>query len=338
VPATHLSTHNGPTHGPLGPALRQAVADAFAMIVFVHDGYLRSDWCLKEIEYFRELHGIWGLRHRLFIVAMSRRAITDLSGRPAWKALFPEPEPVWMPFHQGPDGRPNQPILQFLTQRNEEAVLASDFLTPFFRLREDLVDAIRSAADEEPDLFVTERPTEPTPRPTPRTTPEALLLIESEPGREGYWEPLGLQVSEAWKRISALDEVEPPLLLRPTGLPLHELHNRPRLDDADGVILLWDAKTPESLLAQIEQVEPRLIGQKVLPPGLIAYLTEVERGHANTAPRSLRGWPVVRFATRRQDPATATVVEDDVDRLNRYLRQVQKHKREMIAPGGHGSR
>lgn len=323
-PGTHLSSKNGPIHGPLNAALKSAIEDSYAMIVFVHNNYLRSRWCLQELQHFRDLHGLRGFRERLFIVAMSKGAIESLSERPEWRELFPEPDPVWMPFHQLTDDAHNEPIFMFLKRSyGNEAVAATDFLQPFFRLRKKLVESIQNAFDWDPDLFKSV----PQTRRALGKPDEVLLYIESEPGQEDYWEPLGLQVEQAWKQVWAKEASEPPLLLRPTGLPMHDLRNRPRLDDADAVILLWGEKTRESLLAQIELVEPKLKAPN-LAPGLIAYLVEAGADPMPEVPRLIRSWPVVQFATRHSDPATAVVVDDDEARLRKYLREVLMQKRQ----------
>lgn len=334
-PGSFLSSKNGPIHGGLNEALYEAIKCSFAMVVFVHDEYLRSNWCLQELQYFRQLHGEDGFRRRLFVVAMSQRAIKKLSLRPEWLGLFPSPNPVWLPFHQRAEQWPNQPIGMFLRDpQGTDAVLATDFLQPFFRLRESLKEVIEDEADLDPDLFkpmpeheVPVRTPETTPAPSPRQALYVQVYIESEAGQEAYWEPLGLQVTQAWEPVAKGDTEQPPLRLRPTGLPLHNLHDRPRLDDADGVILLWGEKTPESLLAQIQMVEPKLTRPKVVP-GLIAYLTDTNAVPAEHVPTSIRGWPVVRFASRRADPASAEVATEDAQTLTQFLADVLKRKRQ----------
>ena len=332
-PGTFLSSKNGPIQGGLDDALYKAIENSFAMVVFVHDGYLLSPWCLKELQFFRDLHGEDGFRERLFIVAMSESAIKELSERDEWLGLFPSPDPVWMKFHQRPTREPDQPIDMFLEYpQGNAAVVATEFLQPFFRLRERLVRVIRDAADLDPDLFkpqpeVLARTPATSTLPVPCQALEVRVYIESEPGQEGYWEPLGLQVMQAWAVVAEADTEQPPLWLRPTGLPLHDLRNRPRLDDADGVILLWGEKTPESLLAQIQMVEPKLTPPKVAP-GLIAYLTNANAVPAEQVPNSIRGWPVVRFASPHADPASAVVDPRDAPRLAQFLSDVLKRKRQ----------
>jgi hypothetical protein len=329
LPRTHLSSKNGPINGPLNDALRRAIDGSFAMMLFVHDGYLRSPWCLQELKHFKTLFGDDGFIDRLYIVAMSHRAIKNLERHPDWIALFPSSNHVWMPFFDAE--HPDWPMNIYVSNsRGNKALVASEFLTPFFRLREDLVERIREKSNSESDPrgfpVNAVRPAAPVPS---AKTLDVMVFIESEPGQEQFWEPLGQQVAAAWDQVVALEPKEPQLLLRPTGLPMHDLHNRPRLDDADGVILLWGEKATESLLAQIAQVEPKLSGPH-LAPGLIAYLTEVGKSPVQPVPETIRNWPVVRFATRYGDKGSATVVADDQPKLVSYLRDVLAHKRDLL--------
>jgi hypothetical protein len=119
----------------------------------------------------------------------------------------------------------------------------------------------------------------------------------------------------AWDQVVALEKPEPPLRLRPTGLPMTDILSRPRLDDADGVVLVWGWRTPDSLASQIAQVEPKLSGPH-FAPGLIAYL--MERPDDQPASDSINNWPVVRFATRSD--GSVVVLADDQPRLARFLR------------------
>ena len=164
----------------------------------------------------------------------------------------------------------------------------------------------------------------------PQDALEVLIFIESEPGQEAFWEPLGSQVSQAWGPVVESEPKEPPLLLRPTGLPMHDLHNRPRLNGADGVILLWGEKAQESLLAQMALVEPKLARPNPAPC-LIAFLMDAAVGTAHGVPELIQDWPVVRFASRRGAEGSANVVPEDKDKLAKYLRSVLAHKRQAQA-------
>ncbi len=324
LPRTHFDMENGPINGPLDDALRKAIQGSFAMMLFVHDGYVASKWCLQEIKHFKSLFGEQGFMDRLFIVAMSKAAMQKLEAKPAWKELFPRGDLIWKPFFQQTDTDVPMDIYS-QHSRGKEAVVANDFWEKFVKVREALVKEFRRAAEEEITRF---QPGSLLAAPLPPVEVnalESLVYIEGESDQELYWEPLGKQVAAMWDTVVALEPKEPQLLLRPTGLPMHNLQDRPRLDNADGVILLWADKAPESLLAQISMVEPKLRGPRIAP-GLIAYLMEVGKAAPESVPATLMNWPVVRFATRPQDGGSATVLAEDMPKLAKYLRDVLAYK------------
>ena len=78
----HLSGRNGPLYGSLPDALLNNVADSYAMIIVVFNAYTKSDWCLQELEYFKQTFGVEGLRQRLYVVALSKSAMDDIVARP----------------------------------------------------------------------------------------------------------------------------------------------------------------------------------------------------------------------------------------------------------------
>ncbi len=89
VPPMHLSGDNGPVAGSLSRELERNIADSFAMIIVVDENYLDSSWCLKELEYFRTLFGEQGFEERLYVVAMSEPAMSQLAAKPDWVRLVP---------------------------------------------------------------------------------------------------------------------------------------------------------------------------------------------------------------------------------------------------------
>jgi hypothetical protein len=319
VPNSHLSARNGPVQGPLGVALRTNIAASFAMVLFVHDGYVVSEWCLEELKYFKDLFGDSGFRDRLYIIAMSKGAMETLRRKSIWTNEFTGPNQlIWMPFYQ--DNSDDQPLEIYAAgPRKGKTVVSSDFWTRFVRLRDDLALKIkRQVADEE---FVPTYPLTSTSR-TPAPNDEIVRVYIEGKEQHRYWETLGQQVVQSWDQVVALEHIEPPLRLRPTGLPLSELAQRPILDDANGVVLLWGRKTPDSLAAQISQVEPKLSGPH-FAPGLIAYMMQgVDDMPGST---TINNWPVVRFATRSDE--TATVLADDGLKLATFLKRVLAHKR-----------
>ncbi len=322
VPPVHLSSKNGPIQGPLNDGLRKNIALSYAMVVFVHDKYLLSEWCLQELKHFRDLHGDKGFRERFYIIAMSEDAIERLTQRPTWKELFPNVEMVWMPFFR--DDNRNWPIKIYVDNtRQKQAVVLNDFFERFLRLREDLAAKINQEVDAE--TFVPTYPISTGSSEGMAIAEERNLVriyIESIAEQQKYWEPLGKQIATSWDQVVALEQVEPPILLRPTGLPMTDLEARPMLDDADGVVLLWGKKTPESLAAQISKVEPKLSGPH-FAPGLVAYL--MEKATDQPVSSTINNWPVVRFSTRSD--GSATVLADDAPMLAKFLKGVLVRKR-----------
>lgn len=140
LPPSHLSSENGPVGGLLSEKLRQAVEDSFAMIIVVHDSYAQSEWCLRELEYFKSLFGEQGLRERLYVLALSESAILGVSGGTAWQQLLPGGEQVWMPFFDPADR--NRPIDIYMGP----GLVAPAFREPFVRLRGDLAEKLKVMA------------------------------------------------------------------------------------------------------------------------------------------------------------------------------------------------
>ena len=155
LPPSHLSSDNGPVAGVLSDKLRQAVEDSFAMIIVVHDNYAQSEWCLRELEYFKSLFGEQGLRERLYVVALSESAILGVSGGTTWQQLLPGGEQVWMPFFDPADR--NRPIDVYMGP----GLVAPAFREPFIRLRGDLAGKLKVTASA-PAPLVQRGPAAPT--------------------------------------------------------------------------------------------------------------------------------------------------------------------------------
>ena len=158
LPRFHLSGENGPVAGQLSDELLRRVDASFAMIIVVHDNYAQSEWCLKELEYFKSLFGEEGFRQRLYIVAMSEAAMLQVSGSAAWKQLLPGPDQVWLGFFDPADK--NRPLDIYLGP----GLVAPAFRAPFERLRSDFAAKLKQAASMPPAP-------PPTPAPTPAPTP-----------------------------------------------------------------------------------------------------------------------------------------------------------------------
>jgi hypothetical protein len=132
----------------------------------VHDNYAQSDWCLKEMEYFKSLFGDDGFRKRLYIVAMSEQAMATVSTSAAWKRLMPTAEQVWMPFFDPADS--SRPLDIYMGP----GVVSPAFKMPFERLRRDLVDEIRRPVP----LVLSQQAPVPPPAPIPVPAGAAVVM------------------------------------------------------------------------------------------------------------------------------------------------------------------
>jgi len=156
LPRFHLSGENGPVAGQLSDELLRRVDASFAMIIVVHDNYAQSEWCLKELEYFKTLFGDEGFRDRLYIVAMSEAAMLQVSGSAAWQRLLPGPDQVWLGFFD--EGDKTRPLDIYMGP----GLVAPAFRVPFERLRSDLAAKLKQSASA---------PLTPPPPPPPAPTP-----------------------------------------------------------------------------------------------------------------------------------------------------------------------
>jgi hypothetical protein len=145
------------------------------------------------------------------------------------------------------------------------------------------------------------------------------LYIESNGNERTLWEPMGAQIRRKWEVIC--DQMAPgrtpPLSLLPRGLPVDQLDHHRNLDDADGVVLLWGRKTPDTLLAQIDNVEKKMAFGHEPAPGIVAYLMPPQ---PSADPLPAWGWQVLRF--NATDEERVDVLEGDGDELDHFLRKV----------------
>ncbi len=160
LPRFHLSGENGPVAGALSDELKRRVDASFAMIIVVHDNYAQSDWCLKELEYFRSLASDDAFRERLYIVAMSEAAMLQVSASAAWKRLLPSQDQLWMPFFDPADKA--RPLDIYMAP----GLVAPAFRVPFERLRSDMAAKLKRAAA--------------TPAAAPRPTPVDVEVVSAE--------------------------------------------------------------------------------------------------------------------------------------------------------------
>jgi hypothetical protein len=171
LPRMHLSGENGPVAGRLSDELLKRVESSFAMIIAVHDNYAQSEWCLKELEYFRELFGEDGFRQRLYIVAMSESAMRQVTDSPAWKRLLPGDDQVWLPFYDPSDTE--RPLDIYMGP----GLVAPAFRMPFERLRSDFAAKLRTAAQAAPPSpLAAPAPPPPPPRPAAPAAAGNVLL------------------------------------------------------------------------------------------------------------------------------------------------------------------
>lgn len=321
LPPIHLCGDDPLVSGVLDERLEDNVRDSFSLFLFVHDNYIDSKWCLKELEYFQKHFGEQGFRYRLYVIAMSKDAIETLTSRDAWKNICPFEGQLWMPFYQL--AKPNRPIPIYSGDNNsaegKRRVVSNAFWEAFVEIREGLADKIREAAARSKQVVA------PAPTEDPATV---RIYIESNERKESYWESLGKQVTQSWDRLIASEHVEPSLYVRPTGLPMNEINSRPYLDDADGVVLLWDKKTSESLLAQITTVESKLRG-KAAAPGIIAYL--MEPGGQPPGADRMQNWQVLKFEPDGQ--GGLRIADQDGTALVIFLTKVLERKRQRLQTG-----
>jgi len=362
VPPLHLSGDNGPQAGLLGEELKKRVAASFAMVIVVHHNYAQSEWCLKELEYFHELFGLDGLRERLFIAALSEPAVMQVSAGPIWKRLMPAGEhALWTRFFDPLE--PAKPASVYMDRQ----VFDPRFTKPFEGLRDTFVErikrapAVREAARAAPPPAAPTAPAAPQPLfaaapstpvqapPPPPSPPPPLpvplvsgppapppasgvrLYIESNVHERNLWRSLEQQIQDKWEHIARRLEPDrvPPLDLRARGLPVDALRDHPRLDDADGVVLLWGRKTADSLIAQIDSVEKKMPPGRDAAPGIVAYLMPPQQ---SADPVPAWGWEVLRF--NAEDEERIDVVETERDDLERFLRRVlaRRRRRDAAAP------
>jgi TIR domain len=178
LPRMHLSEQNGPVAGLLSDELKARVAASFAMIIVVHDNYAQSEWCLRELEYFKSLFGEQGFRERLYIVAMSEAAMLSVSGGSAWQRILPGGDQLWMPFFDPADH--NRPMDIYMGP----GLVSPTFRVPFERLRGDFAAKLKAAvaAPAAPKAQLPAAPgfeAPPASLPVPAQTPPALAAAAS---------------------------------------------------------------------------------------------------------------------------------------------------------------
>ena len=328
VPRLHVSGDNGPQSGQLSQALTHNIAQSFAMFLFVHDNYVDSDWCWKELKAFKDTFGDDGFRQRLYVVVMSELAWAAMMREARWTTLFPYNDPSWLRFYRADEiGWPYRIYSENAQDQHRKAQVSPAFWEPFVKVREQLVAKVKESLATEQQI---RSYPELTPAPAAAAEPEpseVLVFIESPKDLVQRSLAIGNEVSAQWRDIVEPMALRPPLLLRPTGLPMEDLRLRPRLANADGVILLWASKTPDTLAVEIQKLEPSLEGPDVAP-GLIAY--PVNDSDEAGIQRKINGWAVVRFRYD-SDGQARPLDDDDAQRLENFLNRVLRRKRKRLA-------
>ena len=349
LPPLHLSGDNGPVAGELTTELRERIDKCFAMVVVVHDNYVLSEWCAKELAYFKQRFGEQGCNERLFIVALSEPAVQKVAAGPVWQAALPRTQ-VWMPFFD--ELQRGEPV---------DIYMAPQLVTPVFkqlfnRLREAFVAKLRAAqAPQQMPIAAGSAMSVPaTTTAAARTAAGAAnkdvhIYIESNRHELDLWQPLGEQMRRRWARLTArtvagaLAGAAPGaaanpaasaanLNLRARGLPVEQIDQFPSLDDADGVVLLWGKKTPDALVAQINKVENKMSPGRDAAPGVVAYLMPPQ---TSAEPVPAWGWQVLRFDARANNEID--VVNEEDAALEGFLRRVlERRLLREATPGGGG--
>jgi hypothetical protein len=181
LPRFHLSGENGPVAGLLSDELKKRIELSYAMVIVVHDNYAQSDWCLKELEYFKTLFGDEGFRERLYIVALSESAMQTVAASAAWKRLLPAQDQLWIPFFDPADRA--RPLDIYLGP----GLVAPAFRMPFERLRSDFAAKLRLP------------PPPPPPPPPPLEKPAVNVVGAAGAGTLlGFVPPVTAVAAAAW--------------------------------------------------------------------------------------------------------------------------------------------
>ena len=97
--------------GKLASTLLSTVSDSYALMVVVGPNYPRSEWCLNELQYFRQAHGDAAFNDRVLVVAINKSAMDALKLKPQWADLGLN-ENVWLKaFDESDAGMPITPYL-----------------------------------------------------------------------------------------------------------------------------------------------------------------------------------------------------------------------------------
>ena len=325
-PPTYFGSSSQMSASHMSSELQANIAESFAMIACVHDNFVASEWCRRDIECFRSAVGDDGLRERLFLVAMSKSAIKQLTASDWWRALFLS-DKVWLPFFQ--DDHPDHPVNIYVGPSHSRRVVSNDFWMRFIELRETLAEAMNRSLERHRRSVP--YPTHPTELLTAVSSPRkddllARVYIATSAGGSGYVDSLGHELVSNWDRALASAGSQSSLYVRPTGLPMSEVSERAALDEADGLILVWADMTVDAVAAQVNKIEVKLPGPTPAP-GLIAYMTL--GAEVPLAASSINGWRIVRF---HADAArNLEVVSADAPAFEAFVASVLERTRRRLS-------
>lgn len=183
-------------------------------------------------------------------------------------------------------------------------------LLPAATIQDELINQLRAIlAESQPATAV------PASRDPPYT--KVIMYIESNPNELYEWGSLGQRIREIWKELTTGRPNESQIVIWPRGLNLDELaRSKHRLDNADGVILLWGTKTDRSLISQIDLVEDLMPFDEPVVPGFVAYLIPP---HEDEGPKVAQGWNVFRFRKRGD---RIEEVADETDQIRAFLKEI----------------
>lgn len=151
------------------------------------------------------------------------------------------------------------------------------------------------------------------------------VYIESNQHDTDLWQDLGERIKSKWEDLvlKAGSPPVPPLSLEALGLPLQRIDEE-RLDDADGVVLLWGQKPEVSLRAQIKKVEGKW--PRDPPPRIVAYLIPQQPDPGGKVEARL--WSVLRF--QDADSPRIDIEPSEAERLHRFLDQILQRRMKRL--------
>ena len=141
-----------PATGSLTQALDDAIAQSFALMIIVDNGYVSSKWCLRELQQFQRRFAAQPeeLSRRLFIIVTNKEAEESLLKHPLWpKKLMIES--IRSQFYEGAEPMDLTVLTTPPPGEKPKAVPNPDFVAKGDHLLKRLVDLIGADPDSVPD-------------------------------------------------------------------------------------------------------------------------------------------------------------------------------------------